>query len=156
MSYQIVIKPMFCSGSLVAGATHFYSEFDSIVEFDTFAEAEEKVSELESGDYEHSRPEYKVIEGFAYGIDCLDTKGEGFEGVINAIDPAIESKLHSMDVEYHSAYDADHAIYAADFKANGYLYTINYVVSNLALEIHVDDLGGIDWEHPVIQMQEID
>lgn len=172
MTYQIKITPNYYQGTINAPQTHFATKseiedtepsyWDEIAEFETMEEAENALAEFEgNGPYylahgEAGRPDYEIVEDFGGIEHCIEGS---YDNEIDRSDVPTDilDKLESANVEHSREYDDSHDTYSyyIDDDDNDLRYGIHFTVSTIAIQIHSDDLGGIDWGNEIFTKEDI-
>jgi len=139
---------------------------DDIAEYDTEAEAEAAISEIEGDEAyyldhdEAGQTSYEIIDTSVKdpvdGEDCydatkiLDDNYMGDDMVM--IDPddlsdGVQTDLDKCNVQYADSGD-DYDIYTDTIRIDGKRYCIAYCPKTIALQIAGKDLGNVNWDHP--------
>lgn len=179
MNYAIVKTPNFYAGSLPVHQPHYLKNWmisenqdqnapyaEDIAFFETKAEAEAIIANLEDGIYytshgEAGRPGYNIVEWPDNdNADCLAASGymsDEWQEIDEGDIP--EDILHCLDntsVEYHRSQDTCD-VYMATAEDENDLdeygepveYAIVFCPTALAIERNSDDLGNINWANQV-------
>ena len=168
--YQIIETPNYYAGTWNAPVAHLVTEreaglgdTDEIAHFATRAAAESLINDWEYGMYhlqhgEAGRPDYTIIKDLDYEIpDCI--RGE-YPGEIPSrnVPRDIKEQLDEAELDCEMLpYDTNYWTFAAyvEDDEKSCLYGIKYTVYNIALQVHTDDLSGIDWAHPVYTKEDL-
>jgi len=180
MTHSIIVTPNYYGGTCNAPQESYLTWRDlhdnpnhpdateDIAEWDTEEEAQAIIDGLQDdGPYylshgEAGAPTYTIVEDFNDGgDDCFAASNEELSGYTEIdeddLPDGIQSKLDGLNVEYHSN-DSKYDTYTANYvdPETEIEYVIAFCPRTVALQINIDDLGGIDWDHAAYFVEDAD
>ena len=167
MAYQIIRTPNYYQGTLGAPQEKFveWADLDDnllndphglIAEWDTIQEAQAIIDDWQDGPYycshgEAGAPSYRIVEDYDFGDDCYpcddDELGDGWTMVdMDILPDDVSNELDGANVTDHSYHDV-YDVYVYFTERNDTRYAIVFCPKTLALQLHADDLGNVDWDN---------